>query len=61
MNEKINYERIINDLGIKIANLVVENAFKEAQLQDTLAELNALKQAHSPAIDASQDMELIHE
>lgn len=61
MNEKINYERIINDLGIKIANLVVENAFKEAQLQDTLAELNALKQAQAPAIDASQDMELIHE
>lgn len=61
MNEKINYERIINDLGIKIANLVVENAFKEAQLQDALAELNALKQAQSPAIDASQDMELIHE
>ena len=61
MNEKINYERIINDLGIKIANLVVENAFKEAQLQDALAELNALKQTQSPAIDASQDMELIHE
>lgn len=57
MNTNINYERIINDLGLKIANLVIDNSLKEAQLQDVLAELKALKEAPTaPAIDDKQDL-----
>lgn len=57
MNTNINYERIINDLGLKIANLVIENSLKESQLQDALAELNAAKETSTaPAIDDKQDL-----
>ena len=37
-----NAEVVINDLAIKIANLVVENAFKEAKIQELTEQLSSL-------------------
>lgn len=41
-----NYELVINDLALKVANLVVENAFKEAKIQELTNQLTSLNKVN---------------
>lgn len=59
MNENnMNYEAIINSLGIKIANLTIDNVLKETQLQEASQQITQLQnqltniQSNVTAIDA---------